>query len=218
MRLPRTFSVRRLSASHTNVRRNDSDGRRRSFELKNKGIPVVVLPESGVLRLPEQVLFGVGSADLQEKGIDAVNKLGQALQEVLPCYAGVATPASCATGAFGRLESVFIEGHTDDRPVVGRPDGNWRLSYERARAVYAELLRVSPDIGALNNDAGEAQGMGEKLLGISGYADQRPANSNDTADGRQANRRIDLRFIMAVPNPERQAQIESALDPKRATP
>lgn len=36
--------------------------------LKNKGIPVTVLPESGVLRLPEQVLFDVNKAVLQPRG------------------------------------------------------------------------------------------------------------------------------------------------------
>lgn len=191
--------------------------------LKKKGIPVVVLPESGVLRLPEQVLFDVGKAQLQPGGIDAVSKLGEALQEVLPCYAGAETPPSCsgkASGrkAFGRLESVFIEGHTDDQPIVGRPDGNWQLSYDRARAVYSQLLQLHPEIGELRNDKNEQRGSGEKLIGISGYADQRPANDNTTLEGRQANRRIDLRFIMAIPNPERQVQIGNALNPTLEKP
>ena len=185
--------------------------------LKRRGIPVKVLPESGVLRLPEQVLFDVNKAALQPKGLDAIGKLGEALDEILPCYAGAEAP-SCTGKAFGRLESVFIEGHTDDRPIMGRPDGNWQLSYDRARAVYDQLIQVHPRVMELRNDKGQRKGEGEKLIGISGYADQRPASDNTTPEGRQANRRIDLRFIMAVPSPDRKAQLEGVLNPAQATP
>ena len=181
--------------------------------LKKKGIPVVVLPESGVLRLPEQVLFDVGRSDLQPQGALAVSKLGEALLEVLPCYAGPITPATCSTRAFGRLESVFIEGHTDNRPIAGVPDGNWQLSFARARAVYRELAQRDPQIEDLRNDKGEQKGAGEKLLGISGYADQRPAESNNSPAGQQANRRIDLRFIMAIPDLEHHSNSIKSLLP-----
>ena len=181
--------------------------------LKKKGIPVVVLPESGVLRLPEQVLFDIGRADLQPQGALAVSKLGEALQEVLPCYAGPITPAACSTRAFGRLESVFIEGHTDNQPIAGIADGNWQLSYARARAVYRELTQRDSLIEVLRNDKDGQKGAGEKLLGISGYADQRPAESNDSPAGQQANRRIDLRFIMAIPDLERQSQLDEIIVP-----
>jgi flagellar motor protein MotB len=109
------------------------------------------------------------------------------------------------------LESVFIEGHTDNQLIAGLRDGNWLLSYSRARAVYRELTQNSPQIEELKNDKNGSQGTGEKLLGISGYADQRPAASNDTPAGQQANRRIDLRFIMAIPDPERQSQIDEII-------
>lgn len=183
--------------------------------LKNKGIPVTVLPESGVLRLPEQVLFDWNKAELQPKGLDAVGKLGKALDEILPCYAGDVAKPTCAGKAFGRLESVFIEGHTDN---TGTPGRNWTLSYERARAVYKQLSASSPTLLDIRNDKDGKSGGGEKLIGISGYADQRPAQSNETEAGQQANRRIDLRFIMAVPNPARQAELNGALNPAPAKP
>lgn len=189
--------------------------------LKNKGIPVTVLPESGVLRLPEQVLFDVNSAVLQPTGRQAVAKLGEALEEIVPCYAGTTSKPSCTGKAFGRLESVFIEGHTDD---TGALDRNWGLSYERARAVYVHLLEAFPQLGEIKNDKYGNKGQGEKLLGVSGYADQRPAAvcnlSGDKAslvECRKLNRRIDLRFIMAVPDPEKQSQLESTLSPTPAT-
>lgn len=184
--------------------------------LKEKGIPVVVLPESGVLRLPEKVLFDTGRADLQSDGLLAIQKLSEALQETLPCYAGVETPKSCSTKAYGRLESVFIEGHTDNQAIAGNADGNWQLSTKRAITVYRTLTAANPLIEQLQNDKDGNKGGGEKLVGVSGYADQRPAVSNDTPQGQQANRRIDLRFIMAIPNPERQASLSDALTPAAA--
>lgn len=184
--------------------------------LKNKGIPVTVLPESGVLRLPEQVLFDVNKAELQPKGLDAVGKLGEALDEILPCYAGDASLPICTGKAAGRVESVFIEGHTDD---TGSLDRNWQLSYQRARAVYVQLLETWPKVGEMRNDKNGLKGAGEKLIGISGYADQRPIDCAEAKEEcRKRNRRIDMRFIMAVPDPGRQVQIESALKPVSVKP
>lgn len=190
--------------------------------LRNKGITVTVLPESGVLRLPEQVLFDVDRSKLQPKGLNAVAKLAEALNEVLPCYAGDGQPDSCPDKAYGRLESVFVEGHTDD---TGKSERNWELSYERAKSVYERLLIASPVIGDIRNDKDGQRGKGEKLVGISGYADQRPAidckgltNKRSIDECRKSNRRIDLRFIMAVPNPERQAQIDGMLNRGPANP
>lgn len=181
--------------------------------LKKKGIPVVVLPESGVLRLPEKVLFDTGSFDLQDDGVWAIQKLSEALRETLPCYAGTETPQSCGTRAFGRLESVFIEGHTDNQAIAGNPDGNWQLSTKRAITVYRALTATNALLGELRNDKDGQYGVGDKLVGVSGYADQRPANMKDDEAARRENRRIDLRFIMAIPNTERQAQISTALNP-----
>lgn len=184
--------------------------------LKNKGIPVTVLPESGVLRLPEQVLFDVNKSELQPKGLDAIGKLGEALDEILPCYAGDMAKPTCTEKAFGRLESVFIEGHTDD---TGSPDRNWQLSYQRARAVYAQLLETWPKVGEIKNDKDGQKGAGEKLIGVSGYADQRPIDCTEIIDEcRKRNRRIDMRFIMSVPNPERQTQLDNALNPAPVKP
>ena len=43
---------------------------------------------------------------------------------------------------------------------------------------------------------------GEPLFSCSGYADTRPISGNDTEEGRQENRRIDLRFTMIPPADE----------------
>jgi len=71
-----------------------------------------------------------------------------------------------------------VVGYTDDR---GGESANQRLSQQRAEAVERVLVAKS----SLSEDRIEAKGMGE--------AD--PVASNDTAEGRAQNRRVELRII-----------------------
>jgi flagellar motor protein MotB len=43
-------------------------------------------------------------------------------------------------------------------------------------------------------------GSDNMLFGTSSYAESRPLESNLTEKGRDANRRIDFRFVLATPN------------------
>lgn len=76
--------------------------------------------------------------------------------------------------------SVLIEGHTDNVPYTGRGQlsGNWDLSTKRATAIV-NILRENASINPENLTAA---GRGE-------YA---PIASNDTAEGRAKNRRIEV--------------------------
>ncbi len=67
---------------------------------------------------------------------------------------------------------IEIEGHTDD---VGRANVNEQLSQTRANAVRAYLAQNSID--------------GNRLIAV-GYGHRKPLEENDTAEGRQANRRV----------------------------
>lgn len=72
-----------------------------------------------------------------------------------------------------------IEGHTDNRPVPASSiyPSNWELSAARA----ANVLHYLADFG-----------VDEQQFSIAGYADTRPKLSNDTAEGRAYNRRVDV--------------------------
>jgi len=69
---------------------------------------------------------------------------------------------------------VQIEGHTDS---TGTPEFNQRLSEQRAEAVRQFL---------------ETQGVNRDLVTAQGFGQTAPVASNDTAAGRQLNRRVDL--------------------------
>jgi chemotaxis protein MotB len=74
---------------------------------------------------------------------------------------------------------VSVEGHTDDLPVTGGTfESNWDLAAARANAVTRYLL-----------DHGFAP---QRVHSVS-YAETRPVADNATADGRAANRRVELK-------------------------
>jgi outer membrane protein OmpA-like peptidoglycan-associated protein len=70
--------------------------------------------------------------------------------------------------------TITVEGHTDS---TGVPADNLRLSRERAAAVKSALV---------------ARGIAPERITTSGYGQDRPIASNDTAEGRARNRRTDI--------------------------
>jgi len=73
--------------------------------------------------------------------------------------------------------NVRINGHTDN---VGSPEDNQALSEARAKAVYNFLL---------------GQGIEDERLSYIGFGESRPVASNDTAEGRQRNRRTEFEVL-----------------------
>lgn len=74
--------------------------------------------------------------------------------------------------------AILVEGHADNRPVTsGKYPSNWELSAARASSVVRYLI---------------GQGLDAARLRALGYGDTRPKASNETAEGRAANRRVSL--------------------------
>jgi chemotaxis protein MotB len=72
-----------------------------------------------------------------------------------------------------------IEGHTDNVPIHNAEfDSNWELSAARA----THIARLFLEMKAIPADR----------LSAAGYAEFHPVASNDTAEGRAENRRVDL--------------------------
>src|ERR1700677_2279302 len=77
-----------------------------------------------------------------------------------------------------------VEGHTDDVPIHNATfASNWDLTTARAMAVAMMLLNESS--------------VDPQRISIAGYAQYHPAASNDTPEGRRANRRVDIVVVSA---------------------
>jgi chemotaxis protein MotB len=80
--------------------------------------------------------------------------------------------------------SMRLEGHTDSKPIHNfRFSGNWELSTARAIAML-ELLRDRFEIPT-------------GRMAVAGYAENVPADTNETEEGRAHNRRVDLVILSA---------------------
>jgi chemotaxis protein MotB len=92
---------------------------------------------------------------------------------------GQATLARIATILGGKGFEIRVEGHTDNVPIhTSQFRSNWELSTARATQVVSLLI--------------EKYSFDPVLISAAGYAEYRPISSNETAQGRAANRRVDL--------------------------
>ncbi|MDR3170757.1 MAG: flagellar motor protein MotB [Treponema sp.] len=73
-----------------------------------------------------------------------------------------------------------IEGHTDSIPVDPR-EGLWESNWELSTARSIAVLHYLTDIG-----------VEEKRFQVAGFADTMPVSTNETAEGRAYNRRVDV--------------------------
>ncbi len=132
-------------------------------EKFGKSLVVTQHQDRLVLTMLGQVLFNSGEAQLTPLGSKIMKQVGEVLAS-LP------------------KKNIHVEGHTDNNPIYGqlqdRYATNWELSTARATTVLRYLI--------------EETGMAPKVFAALGYADTRPAASNDTEEGRAQNRRVEI--------------------------
>jgi chemotaxis protein MotB len=121
-----------------------------------------------VIRFKDNVLFDSGSADIKVASYDILDFLGELLN----------------SDEFIN-EQIRVEGHTDNVPIrTSLYPTNWELSTHRASNVvkfFIERAKMLPD-----------------RLSASGYSEYHPIATNETAEGRASNRRVDIVVIKSV--------------------
>lgn len=148
---------------------------RRAFkeEIDSSEIAVTTGRESLTVRLTEPLLFRQGGVELSPDGKSVLDRLGDLIS---------------GAGVF-RIE---VEGHTDNVPLG--PQGaehfstNWELSAARA--------------GRVTRHMEETNGIDRAQLVLIGRADTRPIEGNETPEGRQANRRIEINLVPISSGPD----------------
>jgi chemotaxis protein MotB len=115
--------------------------------------------------LAEQIFFDSGRAMLKSGGKDVLKKVGEALKKY-------------------ENKIIRVVGHTDNVPVAKSLQGtfptNWELSVARATNVVRFLQEV---------------GIPPERMVTSGRSEYDPVAPNDTPEGRQKNRRIEIMLI-----------------------
>lgn len=155
-------------------------------KLTELGLKVEIRRNRMVIRLPGDVLFASGQDKLRPEGkkvLDAVAEVIRKDPQLAARYFQVA-------------------GHTDNKPLVGGRFGdNWGLSLMRAREVLEYLIApIDPKKGG--------GGLDPTRLHAAGYGETDPVAKNDTDDGRQQNRRVEL---VLMPDVEEMLDLRSLL-------
>ena len=138
-------------------------------------IGILYYGESLMITIASDILFEPGRADITPIMEETAEAIGGLL---------------AANIDYDDPFEIIISGHTDNVPMGAHAHlfpTNWHLSLGRA-AVFLELLL---DAGDLEPPLFYARGNGE----------HRPIDTNDTPEGRQRNRRVEVMITLARTNP-----------------
>ena len=132
----------------------------------------VSIGDNGNIILSDSVLFDLGSSEIKEESAGVLGELIDVFYQFLSDEENAKY-----------VDSIVISGHTD---ITGTAESNRVLSTDRANSVLNYLLL----------------GKNGKLNGYSsyfcaaGYGATRPVASNETEEGKAANRRIEISMIL----------------------
>lgn len=96
-------------------------------------------------------------------------------------------------------ENIGIEGHTDNQPIkYSSWKSNWELSTARANSVLHYLVAK--------------KGVRPERVSSTGYGEHRPIASNNTKEGRQKNRRVE---VIVLPKYSHRMTLEEFLETEK---
>ncbi|MFO6062186.1 flagellar motor protein MotB [Pseudomonas aeruginosa] len=169
--------------------------------LRKRGIKVEVSENHTVLSIPNDLLgFDTGAYDIHAAYQARALEIGKVINEVISREDRVEF-----------LDTIFIEGHTDNRPLQGfMGKGNWGLSTFRAISLWqfwGSALSPDEQLARLKNKDGKP------LFSVSGYGETRPVLvDQQTEDDFKRNRRIDIRFTIRRPDSAQYEQVRERLE------
>lgn len=130
--------------------------------------------QTGVILVKEGVLFDFGQYDIKPSGEIF-------LQKFIPEYVNILLSESEVRT---QLSQIVIEGHTDN---VGTYENNLELSLNRAKSVAKYIFSNKIDNFSYKYEF-------QNLLSANGRSFVEPRYTNNTSDGRAANRRVEFKF------------------------
>lgn len=134
-------------------------------EISMGQITISELKGKLTVNMVDSILFDSGKAEVKRGGLEILGKVVSILKDV-------------------EDKSIRIEGHTDDvqisRALAQRYPTNWELSAARAINVARFL---------------QDQGIDPGNLSAAAYGEWKPVATNDTAEGKAKNRRIEIILV-----------------------
>jgi chemotaxis protein MotB len=132
-------------------------------EIQEGKVQITEMKNRLTMTLVDKIIFPSGSADISKDGKAVLDKVISILKDV-------------------KDKRIQVEGHTDNVRIVSvlkkRFPTNWELSTTRA----SEVVRYLQEKG----------GIDPTMLSATGYSEYQPVASNDTDEGKQKNRRIEI--------------------------
>ena len=134
-------------------------------EISKGQVTISELKGKLTVNMVDSILFDSGKAEVKKGGLEILGKVISILKDV-------------------NDKSIRIEGHTDNVQIVGglakRYPTNWELSAARAINVARYL---------------QDEGIDPGLLSAVAYGEWKPVATNDTAEGKAKNRRIEIILV-----------------------
>ena len=134
-------------------------------EISKGQVTISELKGKLTVNMVDSILFDSGKAEVKKGGLEILGKVISILKDV-------------------NDKSIRIEGHTDNVQIVGvlakRYPSNWELSAARAINVARYL---------------QDQGIDPGQLSAVAYGEWKPVATNDTAEGKAKNRRIEIILV-----------------------
>jgi chemotaxis protein MotB len=153
--------------------KKDLQEKTKKAEFSEDQLKVALKQEIGkglaeVQREKDRVIVTVGSAGAFSSGSARLTKQARAIMQKI---------AKVSAKGAGQVN---VSGHTDNVPLIfgGQYRDNWDLAAARASSVVQELAKANTI-------------PSEKLKAIS-FGETKPIEQNDTRDGREKNRRIEI--------------------------
>ncbi|MDR6290636.1 flagellar motor protein MotB [Inquilinus ginsengisoli] len=187
--------IERYNFRSAELRGRMLDRIQKRIQAADMSIDVSISRNGDALEFKGDGLFGSGSDVPSLPGRRKMEMIAGILNEELRCFSfGDRTQLSAACNpAVALIDALQIEGHTDN---TGTDVLNMDLSSRRGTSVYSIMVTASPDLLGFHNL------KDQPILSVAGYGKGRPIRDNESDQSRDANRRIDLRFIMFAPAEE----------------
>jgi chemotaxis protein MotB len=131
-------------------------------QIEQKNLQISALEDKLKIQLLDKILFNPGNAVITPDGRNVLKNLASELKKLQ----GI---------------QISVEGHTDDQPLS-----------QASGAVYHDNLGLSVARAAAVSRTLRTLGVDPKLLSAAGYSMYRPIAGNETPEGQQLNRRVEI--------------------------